>query len=106
MVRVCEVGFEVSPSFSAAVFSFQRRQALMNCPVAKIFAYPTFICCEGPMGTPPCLQIASTLLNLLEESLHWLLGIPCSAHVLEVDLQVDFCDVAVGFKEVVQHASC
>jgi hypothetical protein len=45
-------------------------------------------------------------LNLLEEGLHWLLGIPGSAHVLEVDLQVDCCDVALGFKEVVQHVSC
>jgi hypothetical protein len=34
------------------------------------------------------------------------MGIPGSAHVLEVDLQVDLCDLAVGFKEVVQHVSC
>jgi hypothetical protein len=38
-----EMRFEVGPSFSAAVFSFQRRQALINLPVAKIFAYPTLI---------------------------------------------------------------
>jgi hypothetical protein len=55
-VSGCEVGFEVSPSFSAAGFSFQRQQALMKCHVANIFAYPTLICCEGPMGTPPASE--------------------------------------------------
>jgi hypothetical protein len=43
---------------------------------------------------------------MLEEGLHWLLGIPGSAHVLEVDLQVDGCDVAIGLEEMVQHVSC
>jgi hypothetical protein len=37
-VSGCEVGFEVGPIFSAAGFSFQRRQALMKCPAANIFA--------------------------------------------------------------------
>jgi hypothetical protein len=34
------------------------------------------------------------------------MGIPGSAHVLEVDLQVYCCDVALNLKEVVQHVSC
>jgi hypothetical protein len=54
----------------------------------------------------PCFLIVSTILNLLEESLHWLLGVPSSAHVFRVDLEVDCSDVAVGLKEVVHHASC
>jgi hypothetical protein len=29
-----------------------------------------------------------------------------SAHVLEIDLQVDCCDVAIGLEEMVQHISC
>jgi hypothetical protein len=33
----------VSPSFPAAGFSFERRQALMNCPVANIVVYQTLI---------------------------------------------------------------
>jgi hypothetical protein len=51
-------------------------------------------------------RIVITILNLLEDSLHWLLGIPSSAHVFKVDLEVDCSDVAVSFKEVAQHASC
>jgi hypothetical protein len=51
-------------------------------------------------------RIVSTILNLIEESLHWLLGILGSAHVFKVDLEVDCGDVAISFKEVVQHASC
>jgi hypothetical protein len=58
------------------------------------------------MGTPPCLRIFSTFLYLLEDSLHWLMGIPGSANVLEFDLQVDCCDVAIGLKELVQHVYC
>jgi hypothetical protein len=51
-------------------------------------------------------RIVSTILNLIEESLHWLLGIPSSAHAFKVDLEVDCSDVALSLKEVVQHASC
>jgi hypothetical protein len=54
----------------------------------------------------PCLRIVGTLLNLLEESLHWLLGIPCSAHVFKVDIEVNCSDATVGFEEVIQNASC
>jgi hypothetical protein len=61
---------------------------------------------RGTDGDASCLRIISTFLNLLEECLHWLLGIPGSAHVLEVDLQVDCCDVAVVFEEVVHHITC
>jgi hypothetical protein len=54
----------------------------------------------------PCFRIVSSILNLLEESLHWLLGIPSLAHVFKVDLEVDRSDVAVSLEEVIQHASC
>jgi hypothetical protein len=36
----------------------------------------------------PCFQIVSTILDLLEQGLNWLLGIPSLAHVFEVDLEV------------------
>jgi hypothetical protein len=61
---------------------------------------------RGTNGDACCFRIVSAVLNLLQEGLHWLLGIPGSAHVLEVDLQVDCCDDAVGLKEMVQHVSC
>jgi hypothetical protein len=54
----------------------------------------------------PCFRIVRTILNLLEESLHWLLGIQGSAHVFKLDLKVDCSDVSVCFKEVVQHVYC
>jgi hypothetical protein len=65
-VSGCEVKFEVSPSFSVASFSFQRRQALTKCPVGNIFAYTTLICCEGPMGTPPASELSAQSLICLK----------------------------------------
>jgi hypothetical protein len=76
------------------------------CPVANYFCIPYVDLLRGIDGDASCLCIVSAVLNLIEEGLHWLLGIPGSAHLLEVDLQVDCCDVAIGFKEVVQHVSC
>jgi hypothetical protein len=67
----------------------------MKWPVAKIFAYPTLICCGVTNEDAPCFRIVSTILDLLEQGLNWLLGIPSPAHVLEVDLEVDRGDVPV-----------
>jgi hypothetical protein len=53
-----------------------------------------------------CFRIVGTVLSLLGESLQWLLGIPSSAHVFKVDIEVDCSDVDVGFEEVIQQASC
>jgi hypothetical protein len=55
---------------------------------------------------PPCFRIVSTILDLLEQGLNWLLRIPSLAHVLKVDLEVDRGDVPVSLKEVIQHVSC
>jgi hypothetical protein len=52
-----------------------------------------------------CFRIVCTILNLLEQGFNWLLGIPCSAHVFKIDLQVDRSDVAVSLEEVIQHVS-
>jgi hypothetical protein len=54
----------------------------------------------------PCFRIVGTILNLLEQGLNWLLSIPSPAHVFKVDIEVDCSDVAVGLKELFQHASC
>jgi hypothetical protein len=53
-----------------------------------------------------CFRIVCTILNLLEQGLNWLLGIPCAAHVFKIEFQVDRSDVAVSFEEVIQHVSC
>jgi hypothetical protein len=52
------------------------------------------------MRTPPCFRIVGTVLNLLEESLYWLMGIPSSAHVFKVDLEIDCSDVSVSLEKV------
>jgi hypothetical protein len=57
------------------------------------------------MRTPPCFRIVGTILNLLEESLNWLLRIPSPVHVFKVDLEVDRSDVPVSLEEVIRHVS-
>jgi hypothetical protein len=105
-VSGCEVGFEVSPSFFSRWFLVPTATAAHEVPCCKYLCIPNVDLLRGTDGDASCLRIFSAVLNLLEEGLHWLLGIPGSAHVVEVDLQVDCCDVAVGFKEVVHHVSC
>jgi hypothetical protein len=75
----------------------------MKCPVANIFAYPTFIFCGCPIKTPPCFRVIGTILNLLEQGFNRLLGIPCSSHVLKVDFKINRGDVAVSADQMVQH---
>jgi hypothetical protein len=52
-VSGCEVGFEVSPSFVSGWFLVPTTTGAHEVSSCKDFAYPTLICCEGPMGTPP-----------------------------------------------------
>jgi hypothetical protein len=93
-------------SSNEAHYSFQRRHALMNCPVANVCCIPNIDLLRVTNEDAPCLRIVSTVLNMLEESLQWLLEIPGSAHVFKLDLEVDCGDVSVGLKEVVQLVSC
>jgi hypothetical protein len=53
-----------------------------------------------------CFRTVCTILSLLEQIFNLMLGIPCSAHVLKIDLQVYRSDVPVSFEEVIQHVSC
>jgi hypothetical protein len=105
-VSGCEVGFKVSPSFVSGWFLLPTATGAYEVPCCKYCCIPNIDLLRGTDGDATCLRIVIKVLNLLEERLHWLLGIPSLAHVLEVDLQVDCCDVAVGFKEVFQHISC
>jgi hypothetical protein len=70
----------------------------MKWHFANIFCVPNVYLLRVTDEDAPCFRIVSTILNLLEESLHWLLGIPSSAHVFKVDLEVDCSDVAVSLK--------
>jgi hypothetical protein len=100
-----EVWFEVSPSFFSGWFLVPTATGAHELPCCKYFCISNVDLLGGTYGDSSCLWIVSTVLNLLEEGLNWLLGIPCSAHVLEVDLQVNRCDVAMGLEEMVHHLS-
>jgi hypothetical protein len=52
-----------------------------------------------------CLRKVSTLLNLLEQGLHWLLRVPCPAHLLKIVFQINSCDSVILKKEVLKHLS-
>jgi hypothetical protein len=80
------VGFEVGPSFFSGWFLVQTATGAPEVTCCKYFCIPNVDLLLVTNGDAPCLLIVSTVLNLLEESLHWLLGIPGSAHVFKVDL--------------------
>jgi hypothetical protein len=46
----------------------------------------------------PCFRIVSTILDLIEQGLNWLLGISSPAHVFKVDLEVDRGDFPVSLE--------
>jgi hypothetical protein len=104
-VSGCEVRFEVSPSFFRGWFVIPTATGAHELSCCKDFCISNIDLLRGTDGDASCLRIVSTILDLLEEGLNWLLGIPCSEHVLEVDLQVDRRDVAICLEEVVQHVS-
>jgi hypothetical protein len=82
-VSGCEVGFEVSPIFFSGWFLVPTATGAHEVPCCKYFCIPNFDLLRMTDGDAPCLRIVSTVLNLLEERLHLLLGTPCSAHVLD-----------------------
>jgi hypothetical protein len=75
-VSGCEVGFEVSPSFVSGWFLVPTATGAHGVPCCKYVCIPNVDLLRGTDGDASCLRIVSTVLNLLEERLHWLLGIP------------------------------
>jgi hypothetical protein len=104
-VSGCEVGFEVGPSFFSGGFLVPPATCAHEVACCKYFCVPNIDFLRVTNEDAPCFRVVGTILNLLEESLNWLLGIPSSAHVFKVDLEVDRSDVPVSVKEVIQHAS-
>jgi hypothetical protein len=100
------VGFELCPSFFSGWFLVPLATCAHEEACCKYFCIPNVDLLRVNNEDAASFRIVSTIVNLLEESLHWLLGIPGSAHVFKVDLEVDCGDVSVSLKEVVQHASC
>jgi hypothetical protein len=98
--------FELGPSFFSGGFLVPPATCAHEVACCKYFCIPNVDLLRVTNKDATGFNIVSTILNLLEESLHWLLGIPSSAHVFKVDLEVDCSDVALGFEEVIQHVSC
>jgi hypothetical protein len=82
----CEVRFEVGSSFFSGWFLVPTTTGAHEVPCCKYFCIPNVDLLRVTNEDAPYLRIVSKILNLLEESLHWLMGIPGSAHVFKVDL--------------------
>jgi hypothetical protein len=102
----CEMRFELGPSFFSGRSLVTPATCAHEVTCGKYFCVSNIDLLRLPNKDATCFIIFGTVLNLLEESLHCLLGIPSSAHVFKVDLEVDCSDVTVGFEEVIQHVSC
>jgi hypothetical protein len=98
-----EMRFEVSPSFFSGRFLVPTAKCAHELACGKDFCIPHVDLLGGTDGDASCLRIVGTVLDLLEEGLYWLMGIPWAAHVFEVHLQVDRSYVAIGLEEMVQH---
>jgi hypothetical protein len=105
-VSSCEMGFELGPSFFSGGFLVPPATCSHEVTCGKYFCVGNVDLLRMINKDDTCFRIVSTVLNMLEEILDWLLGIPSSAHVFKVDLEVDCSDVAVGFEQVIQHVSC
>jgi hypothetical protein len=105
-VSGCKMRFELCPSFFNGGFLVPLATCAHEVACCKYFRVPNVDLLRVPNEDAPCFRIVGTILNLLEESLNWLLGIPSSAHVFKVDLEVNHSYVAVSLREVIQHASC
>jgi hypothetical protein len=105
-VSGCKTRFELCPSFFSGWVLIQPAACAHEVACCKYFFIPNVDLLQMTNEESPCFRIVGTILNLLEEILHWLLGIPSSAHVFKVDLEVDRSEVALSLEEVIQNAYC
>jgi hypothetical protein len=98
--------FELCPCFFNVEFLVPPATCAHEVACCKYFCIPNVDLLRVPNEDAPCFRKVGTILNLLEESLHWLLRIPSPAHVFKVDLEVDRSDAPLSLEEVVQHVSC
>jgi hypothetical protein len=95
MVSSYEVGFELCPSFFSGFFVVPPATCAHEVACCKYLCVPNVDLLRVTDEDATSFRIVGTVLNLLEESLHWMLGIPSLAHVFEVDIEVDRSDVAL-----------
>jgi hypothetical protein len=100
-----KVRFELCPSFFDSMFLVPPMTCAHEVTCCKYFGITNVDLLRVPNEDASCIRVVCTILNLLEQGLNWLLGILSSAHVFNINLQVDRSDVAVGFEEVIQRVS-
>jgi hypothetical protein len=101
IVSGSKVRFELCPSFLDRVLFVPPTTCAHEVTSCKYFGVTNVDLLRVSSEDASCLRIVCTILNLLEQGFNWLLGIPCLAHVLKIELQVDRSDVAVSFEEVI-----
>jgi hypothetical protein len=98
-----KVGLELCPSLVSERFFILLATGAHEVPSCKYVGVANVDLLWVPNDDAPCLRIICTILNLLEQGFNRLLGIPCPAHVFEVDFQINGGDVAVSADNMVQH---
>jgi hypothetical protein len=71
-----EMRFEVSPSLVSSGFFVPTATGAHELACGKDFCIPHVDLLRGTDGEASCLLIVGTVLDLLEEGLDWLIGIP------------------------------
>jgi hypothetical protein len=95
-----EMGLELCPSFLNEMLFIPPTTCTHEVPSCKYFCVANVDLMRVSNEDAACLRIICTILNLLEKGFNWLLGIPCSAHVLKIDFKINRSDVAVSAEEV------
>jgi hypothetical protein len=81
-----KVRFELCPSFLDRVLFFPPTTYAHEVNSCKDFGVDKVDFLRVSNEDASCFRIVHTILNLLEQGFNLLLGIPCSAHVLKIDL--------------------
>jgi hypothetical protein len=101
-----KVRFELCPSFLDRMLFVPPATCAHEVTSCKYFGVTNVDLLRVSNEDASCFIIVCTIFNLIEQGFNWLLGIPCSAHVFKIDLQVNRSDVAISFEKVIQHVSC
>jgi hypothetical protein len=86
MVSGSKVGFELCPSFLDLMLLIPPMTCAHGLTSYNYSGVSNVDLLRVSDEDASCLIIICTILNLLEQGLNWLLGIPCLAHVFKMML--------------------
>jgi hypothetical protein len=98
-----KVNFEVGPSTVRWVLLISRAVGAHEIACFKYLSVPHINLSSVVNCYSSCIREVSIILNLLEQGLHWLLEVPCLAHVLKIVFQINSCDSAISKKQVLKN---